>query len=402
MTESNESQTDTKTAKKKSAKKSAKKTPKKKKAEKGKDLDPIEAAIAEIEDELGEGTIQYGEGTYVAVEVVHTGVASLDVALGVGGVPRGRIIEIYGAESGGKTTLALQTIAACQQGGGVAAFIDVEHALDPMWASKMGVDMDKLIISQPDNGEDAIRIVETLVNHGVIDIIVVDSVAALIPKEELDGEVDDTTIASQARLMSKAMRRLAGKSLKTRTAIIFINQLRDKVGQQSFGFARPEQTPGGRALKFYSSVRMEVKRTELIKQKEKPIAARTRVKIVKSKVSPPFRTAEFEIHFGADHQEPEPIFGIETSLAVMYAAIDRDVLEQRGSNYYLDGGARLAAGKEKLLEFIREDPELKQKLTDRIYDTLNNQATSKDTPEPEDSVVEETDDSLPDDLMDLD
>jgi len=288
MTESNESQTDTKTAKKKPAKKSAKKTPKKKKAEKAekdkKDLDPIEAAIAEIEDELGEGTIQYGEGTYVAVEVVHTGVASLDVALGVGGVPRGRIIEIYGAESGGKTTLALQTIAACQQEGGVAAFIDVEHALDPVWASRMGVDMDKLIISQPDNGEAAIRIVETLVNHGVIDIIVVDSVAALIPKEELDGEVDDTTIASQARLMSKAMRRLAGKSLKTRTAIVFINQLRDKVGQQSFGFSKPEQTPGGRALKFYSSVRMEVKRTELIRQKEKPIAARTRVKIVKSKV----------------------------------------------------------------------------------------------------------------------
>ncbi len=317
--------------------------------------EPVNATVAaldEISKKYGEGAIQIGRGTFVKVEAISTGLASLDVALGCGGLPRGRFVEIYGMESGGKTTLALHCIAACQSSGFIAAFIDAEHALDPLWAEHIGVDLDKLIISQPDSGVEALDIVETLTAKDAADLVVVDSVAALIPPEELEGDISDVQVGAQARLMSKSLRKLSSKISKSRVCVVFINQLRDKIGGFSMpGMPKPEITPGGRALKFYASVRMEVKKSGFIDQGKRRIGARARVKVVKNKVAPPFRDAEFEINFGDRGQIPLR-YGMDTVLSLLDGAVEVGVIERRGSNYYF-GEQKLGNSSEAAVANLR-------------------------------------------------
>ncbi|MFU0823866.1 recombinase RecA [Clostridium sp.] len=303
----------------------------------------LQAAISQIEKQFGKGSVmKLGEDHVLNIEAISTGSLSLDIALGIGGVPRGRIIEIYGPESSGKTTVALHIIAEAQKAGGTAAFIDAEHALDPIYAKALGVDIDNLIVSQPDTGEQALEICEALVRSGAIDVIVVDSVAALVPKAEIEGEMGDSHVGLQARLMSQALRKLTGSINKSKCATIFINQLREKVGVM---FGNPETTPGGRALKFYASVRLDVRKIDTIKQGDEFLGSRTRVKVVKNKVAPPFKQAEFDIMYGS---------GISYEGNVLDVGVDNGIVEKSGAWFsYKD--IRLGQGRENAKQFLREN-----------------------------------------------
>jgi recombination protein RecA len=350
---------------------------------KPKTIDPADEAIKMLNKQYGDGTLQRGRGAFVDVDSIPTGVPNLDVALGCGGIPRGRMTEVYGNESSGTTTLCLNIIASCQMHGGVAAFIDAEHALDLDWAKENGVDLDNLIISQPNSGQEALNVVETLVQSGGVDLIVIDSVAALVPQEELDGEVGDTHIGAQARMLSQACRKLAGKLKRSNCAVLFVNQLREKVGVT---FGNPELTPGGRALKFYSSVRMDVRRKSGLTVKNMPYGMLARVKVAKNKVAPPFLSAEFEIHFGQPFQEPRPRKGIFTEAALVSAAMSIGVLRTGGSFYYptelapgMDPKKSLANGRDNLIEALGEDTGLCDKIQSAVYDTIRGRVKSKDT-----------------------
>ena len=308
-------------------------------------LKALDAAITQIEKSYGKGSImKLGDsGANMNIETVPTGSISLDIALGLGGVPKGRVIEIYGPESSGKTTVALHMVAEVQKRGGIAGFIDAEHALDPVYAKNIGVDIDNLYISQPDNGEQALEITETMVRSGAVDIVIVDSVAALVPKAEIDGEMGDSHVGLQARLMSQALRKLTGIISKSNCCVIFINQLREKVGVM---FGNPETTTGGRALKFYSSVRMDVRRVESIKQGGEVIGNHVRVKVVKNKIAPPFKEAEFDIMFGQ---------GISKEGDILDLAVKDDIVEKSGA-WYAYGGAKIGQGRENAKSYLREHP----------------------------------------------
>lgn len=315
--------------------------------------------MSQIEKQFGKGSVmKLGEFKSMNVEAVSTGALSLDIALGIGGIPKGRIVEIYGPESSGKTTLALHAVAEVQKNGGEAAFIDAEHALDPVYARKIGVDIDNLIVSQPDTGEQALEIAEALIRSGAIDIIVVDSVAALVPKAEIDGDMGDSHIGLQARLMSQALRKLAGAINKTNAIIIFINQLREKVGVM---FGNPETTTGGRALKFYASVRMDIRKVENIKQDGNVVGSRTRVKVVKNKVAPPFREAEFDIVYGK---------GISKEGSLLDLAVNLNIIEKSGS-WFSYNGDRIGQGRENVKKYIEENPKLSAELDKKIRDNFS-------------------------------
>ncbi len=319
----------------------------------------LEAAISQVEKQFGKGSImKLGENTKLNLECISTGSLDLDIALGIGGVPRGRVVEIFGPESSGKTTVALHIIAEAQKNGGDAAFIDAEHALDPIYAKKLGVDIDNLIVSQPDTGEQALEICETLVRSGAIDVIVIDSVAALVPKAEIDGDMGDAHVGLQARLMSQALRKLAGAINKSNTTAIFINQLREKVGVM---FGNPETTPGGKALKFYASVRMDVRRVETIKQGNDMVGSRTRVKVVKNKVAPPFRQAEFDIMYGE---------GISKEGSILDVAVNNDIIQKSGA-WYSYGDIRLGQGRENARQYLKDNPEVTGEIEAKVREANN-------------------------------
>lgn len=314
----------------------------------------LEMAISQIEKQFGKGSImKLGENSKLNVEAVSTGSLDLDIAIGIGGLPKGRIIEIYGPESSGKTTVALHAIAEVQKLGGIAAFIDAEHALDPSYAKNLGVNIEDLIVSQPDTGEQALEIAEALVRSGAVDVVVVDSVAALVPKAEIEGEMGDSHIGLQARLMSQALRKLAGAIKKSNTIAIFINQLREKVGVM---FGNPETTTGGRALKFYASVRLEVRRIESLKQGEEIIGNRTKVKVVKNKVAPPFRQAEFDIMYGT---------GISKEGNILDVGVACEIINKSGSWYSYESN-RLGQGRENAKEFLRENIDISKEIEEKI------------------------------------
>ena len=315
----------------------------------------LDSTLLQIEKQFGKGAVmRLGEETKLLTQgVISTGSMSVDLALGIGGVPRGRVIEIYGPESGGKTTLSLHVVAEAQKAGGVAAFVDAEHALDPQYAKAIGVDIDNLLVSQPDTGEQALEITELLVRSGAVDVIVIDSVAALVPRAEIEGEMGDSHVGLQARLMSQALRKLTGILAKSRTTAIFINQIREKIGVM---YGNPETTPGGRALKFYASVRMEVRRKGDVKSGGDKVGNLTRVKVTKNKVAPPFKEAEVEIMFGR---------GIDKLGDLINIATDLDIINKSGS-WYGYGEERLGQGKEKAAQFLSENPELISEIQDKV------------------------------------
>ena len=341
----------------------------------------ISLALDQIERQFGKGSImRLGESTGMDVEVIPTGAISLDAALGVGGVPRGRVIELFGPEAAGKTMLALSIVAEAQKMGGVAAFVDAEHALDVSFARKLGVDIDNLLVSQPDSGEEALEITDTLVRSGAIDILVVDSVAALVPKAELEGDMGDSHMGLQARLMSQALRKLTGSVQKAGTTVIFINQLRMKIGVM---FGSPETTTGGRALNFYSSVRLDIRGIGAIKDSDEIIGRRTRVKVVKNKVAPPFREAEFDIMFRGDD------VGISREGDLLDLGVNRGFVEKSGT-WFSYGGGRLGQGRENARIFLRENDELRTRLETEVRLSLNMKVAGAEAPavEPESEEVE--------------
>lgn len=319
----------------------------------------LDAALLQIQKQFGKGAIMKlgDDNALTDIQAISTGSITLDVATGIGGVPRGRIIEIYGPESSGKTTLTLHIIAEAQKTGGKAAFIDAEHALDPEYARNLGVDINELLVSQPDTGEQALEICEMLVRSGALDVIVIDSVAALVPKAEIQGEMGDSHVGLQARLMSQALRKLAGAINKSKTAVIFINQLREKVGVM---FGNPETTTGGRALKFYSTMRMDVRRIESIKSGDSVLGNRTRVKIVKNKVAPPFKQAEFDIMYGE---------GISKAGDILDCAVENGVVEKAGSWYSFDG-ERIGQGRENVKTYLQSNPDIMDRIEGLILDTI--------------------------------
>jgi len=315
----------------------------------------IDIAVGQIEKQFGKGSImRLGQRNAIApIEFISTGSISIDYALGVGGVPRGRVIEIFGPESSGKTTLALQVIAEAQKTGGMAAFVDAEHALDAQYAQKLGVDLENLLVSQPDNGEQALEIVEVLIRSNSVDVVVVDSVAALVPKAEIEGEMGEAQMGLQARLMSQALRKLTGVVSKSKTTLIFINQLREKIGVM---FGNPETTTGGRALKFYASVRIDIRRIASIKDGDQVVGGRTRVKVVKNKVAPPFREAEFDVMYGE---------GISREGDLLDLAVEKRIVEKSGA-WFAYNGDRLGQGRENAKQFLKENPEIRQMIEDRV------------------------------------
>ena len=318
----------------------------------------LEIALSQIEKQFGKGSVmKLGEYQAMNVEAIPTGALGLDIALGIGGVPRGRIIEIFGPESSGKTTLALHIIAEAQKMNGEAAFIDAEHALDPVYAKHLGVDIDNLIVSQPDTGEQALEITESLVRSGALDVIVVDSVAALVPKAEIDGDMGDSHMGLQARLMSQALRKLAGAINKSKTVIIFINQLREKIGVM---FGNPETTTGGRALKFYASVRLDIRKIENIKQDGEVVGNRARVKVIKNKVAPPFREAEFDIVYGK---------GISKEGNILDMAVNLDIIEKSGS-WFSYNGEKIGQGRENVKQYLHNNPELMAEVEKKVRDNF--------------------------------
>jgi recombination protein RecA len=315
----------------------------------------VDLAVGQIEKQFGKGSIMRlgGKGAVQPIDAISTGAISIDYALGVGGVPCGRVVEIFGPESSGKTTLALQVIAEAQREGGMAAFVDAEHALDAAYAQKLGVDIDNLLVSQPDNGEQALEIVEVLIRSGGVDVVVVDSVAALVPKAEIEGEMGEAQMGLQARLMSQALRKLTGVVSKSKTCLIFINQLREKIGVM---FGNPETTTGGRALKFYASVRLDIRRIASIKDGDVVVGGRTRVKVVKNKVAPPFREAEFDVMYGE---------GISKTGDLLDLAVDKRIVEKSGA-WFAYGGERLGQGRENAKQFLKENPEVYRTIEDRV------------------------------------
>ncbi|MGO4543949.1 MULTISPECIES: recombinase RecA [Bacillales] len=319
----------------------------------------LEMALRQIEKQFGKGSImKLGESTHMQVETVPSGSLALDIALGIGGLPRGRVIEIYGPESSGKTTVALHAIAEVQRIGGQAAFIDAEHALDPLYASKLGVNIDELLLSQPDTGEQALEIAEALVRSGAVDIVVIDSVAALVPKAEIEGDMGDSHVGLQARLMSQALRKLSGAISKSKTIAIFINQLREKVGVM---FGNPETTPGGRALKFYSSVRLDVRRIETLKQGNDMVGNRTRIKVVKNKVAPPFKQAEIDIMYGE---------GISREGTLVDIGVEMDIVQKSGA-WFSYNGERLGQGRENAKQYLKDHKDIAEVIEKQIRDASN-------------------------------
>ncbi len=321
----------------------------------------LEQVLSQIEKQYGKGSImKLGQGAAdTNIDVLPTGCLALDIALGVGGLPRGRIVEVYGPESSGKTTVALHVIAETQKKGGIAAFIDAEHALDPSYASKLGVNLDELYVSQPDTGEQALDITESLVRSGAVDIVVVDSVAALTPKAEIEGDMGDSHVGLQARLMSQALRKLTGITNKSKTCVLFINQLREKVGVM---FGNPETTPGGKALKFYASVRIDVRKADALKDSDGLYGNRTKAKIVKNKVAPPFKTAEFDIIYGE---------GISQDGCILDMAVEYEIVEKSGS-WFSYNGDKFAQGREKAKEYLASNPEMKGELEVKIREKFAN------------------------------
>ncbi len=318
----------------------------------------LERALSALDKQFGKGTVmRLGEQSKMNVDVIPTGSLELDTALGVGGIPRGRIIEIFGPESSGKTTVALHIIAQAQKAGGIAAFIDAEHALDPAYAKNLGVNIDDLYISQPNTGEDALEITEALIRSGAIDVVVIDSVAALVPKAEIDGEMGDAFVGLQARMMSQAMRKLAGVVSKTNAVALFINQLREKVGVM---YGNPETTPGGRALKFYASVRLDIRRGEQIKSGGEIIGNRTRIKVVKNKVAPPFRVAEVDLLYGQ---------GISREAGLIDMAVELDIMNKSGS-WYSYNDLRIGQGRDNVRQYLKDNPEIAQEIENKIRESL--------------------------------